>query len=127
MALPHRVWQITLVVLAWLATAIGAWLPQFVFLSASFTNDALIIALAALAVYWLVQLVVRHGKAELVVQDAASYQTIFAAAPGAQVALDQVVRGVVFAWNRHDRRLHAVIGTAQVGHGVSLPLVPAAS
>lgn len=43
------------------ALAIGAWLPQFVFLSASFTNDTLVIALAALTLYRLAHLVTKYG------------------------------------------------------------------
>ncbi|MEX1021480.1 MAG: glycosyltransferase family 39 protein [Litorilinea sp.] len=53
LAFPH------LAKIALLALASAAWLPQFVFLSASFTNDTLVIALASLTVYWLARLVAR--------------------------------------------------------------------
>jgi hypothetical protein len=45
--------------LALLATAFVAAIPQFLFISASFTNDTLIIAAASATVYWLARLLAR--------------------------------------------------------------------
>lgn len=47
---------------ALLATAFVAAIPQFLFISASFTNDTLIIAACAAAVYWLARLLVKPAE-----------------------------------------------------------------
>ena len=48
-------------VFALLATAFVAAIPQFLFISASFTNDTLVIAACAAAVYWLARLLAKPG------------------------------------------------------------------
>ncbi len=52
-------------VLALLATAFVAAIPQFLFISASFTNDTLVIAACAAAVYWLARLLAKPLEAPI--------------------------------------------------------------
>lgn len=51
--------------LALLATAFVAAIPQFLFISASFTNDTLVITACAAAVYWLARLLARPASAPI--------------------------------------------------------------
>ncbi len=52
-------------VLALLATAFVAAIPQFLFISASFTNDTLVITACAAAVYWLARLLARQAARDV--------------------------------------------------------------
>lgn len=47
---------------ALLATCLVAVIPQFLFISASFTNDTLVMAASAAAIYWLARLLVRPAN-----------------------------------------------------------------
>ena len=48
-----------------LATALVALIPQFLFISASFSNDTLIMAVSAAAIYWLARLLVKPAEQPL--------------------------------------------------------------
>ena len=47
------------------AVSFAAFIPQFIFISASFSNDSMIIAAAALVVYWLARLLARPTDATI--------------------------------------------------------------
>ncbi len=95
-----------------LAIWIAALIPQFAFISASYSNDSSVIAAGAVTVYWLVRLVVKPDDApvrwwELVVLGSLLGIAALTKLQGLGLAVLALGTGLWMAWRRRDWRLIA--------------------
>ena len=95
-----------------LAIWIAALIPQFAFISASYSNDSSVIAAGAVTVYWLVRLVVKPDDApvrwwELVVLGSLLGIAALTKLQGLGLAVLALGTGLWMAWHRRDWRLIA--------------------
>ena len=102
----------TLPVLAMLTVAA---IPQFLFISASFTNDTLIIAVSAATVYWLARLLARTGDAPIRAWEWLVLGLLLGIAALSKLqglGLGLLAAGVALwlAWRRRDARLLVTAG-----------------
>ena len=93
-----------------LALWVAATIPQFAFISASYSNDSIVIAAGAVTVYWLVRLIVRPIDApirwwELVVLGMLLGFAALSKLQGLGLAVLALVTGIWIVWQRRDWRL----------------------
>ena len=95
-----------------LALWIAALIPQFAFISASYSNDSSVIAAGAVTVYWLVRLVVKPNDIpvrwwELVVLGVLLGIAALTKLQGLGLSVLALLTGLWMAWQRRDWRLIA--------------------
>ena len=93
-----------------LALWVAAAIPQFAFISASYSNDSIVIAAGAVTVYWLVRLIVKPIDApirwwELVVLGILLGTAALTKLQGLGLAVVALGTGIWIAWQRRDWRL----------------------
>ena len=93
-----------------LALWVAAVIPQFAFISASYSNDSIVIAAGAVTVYWLVRLIVKPIDApirwwELVVLGILLGLAALTKLQGLGLAVVALLTGIWIVWQRRDWRL----------------------